>query len=77
MIPLFLKFCSLLIIVGIIQAKRFKGDELEKLQKVRYLLKFQILMINEKTRSRRRSNKACAEIDTIMVFYNQNCSDLL
>ena len=29
------KFCSLLLIVGIIQAKLLKGDELEKLQKVR------------------------------------------
>ena len=36
MITIVPKFCILLLIVGIIQAKRLKGDELEKLQKVRY-----------------------------------------
>ena len=35
MITLVRKFCILLLIVGIIQAKLLKGDELEKLQKVR------------------------------------------
>ena len=36
MITLVRKFCIIILIVGIIQAKRLKGDELEKLQKVRY-----------------------------------------
>ena len=42
MITLVRNFFILLLIVGIIQAKRLKGDELEKLQKVRYLMNFQI-----------------------------------
>ena len=36
MITIVPKFCILLLIVGIIQAKRLKGDELVKLQKVSY-----------------------------------------